>query len=363
MDEPVTKEEHGKRRVRFGDDVEEVLGLEKVDERKLCKLPGKKIAKIILTDYFPPPPPFMMTQYYNPNRPARDRPVVLRDTEDFFRFSSFAGKFDLFPIRTRSLQKPYRLLPGGKMPNFAGFYKTLVSFRDKNGSRNKLALRPAPSYQHYNRFPTLEAGKCGTFQCSEFCDPFTQESFPPLHILMGDVAMKLHLKKDESVCRDTAGYGPGFYGLIYIGNQFPGDPHYNIIDNAVGFFKMRSIWRCRTDPSKELFEGFWSLSIQYASSLNREAREITGRFWAVRGRKDKGGREIGISAGRNYMYVDKPNHPGNRLVVVKELVIETIEEDAEEEVFLPSENSSGGDENDDSDWEMEVDDEVEYEDV
>jgi hypothetical protein len=73
-----------------------------------------------------------------------------------------------------------------------------------------------------------------------------------------------------------------------------------------GEIKMQKVWdsemvgeggQRQTGRIGELWEGWWGLDVRYGPTLKREhgrGEKYTTTFWAVRAKKDKDGREIGI---------------------------------------------------------------------
>ena len=134
--------------------------------------------------------------------------------------------------------------------------------------------------------------------------------------------------------------GPGISAVISLADSHCG------VQFASGILKMKRVWT-KLNPDGEfveIFEGFVSFNVSYSGLYKGKGHgngeKFKSAFWAVRARRDKAGKEIGLrpmtpvsisSITDDYVeVVDPVNNPANEVVQLNQ-----VGDDPISEVFLP----------------------------
>jgi hypothetical protein len=138
----------------------------------------------------------------------------------------------------------------------------------------------------------------GQFRGTTICDPFAEQPYKMIVTSIEEqpVLAFTESELDQFPTRDSDPDGPGMTAQLVLSEV--GHPG---VDTATGYIKFLRLWTKEGENGEilELFEAYLHIEamFEYKVALKRrmrsDAREIA--FWAIRARKDKNGREIGLS--------------------------------------------------------------------
>ncbi|KAF7369196.1 hypothetical protein MVEN_00247000 [Mycena venus] len=178
---------------------------------------------------------------------------------------SLSGKFDVYQMDLAFLSDVY-LPTGTSEPQFEKLYKKIAPFT-----------------------------KDGQLEERGSCDPMEEMPF--------DIAIK-ELKLidkltfspgEQSRFITTPQSGPGITGRLELADSNCG------IQSAAGVFRMKHVWTGKGVEGRdvEIFEGYMSFKVAHSGLYKRKGHGSGNNrvfaFWAVRGRRDADGEEIGLT--------------------------------------------------------------------
>ncbi|KAI0047097.1 hypothetical protein FA95DRAFT_1595907 [Auriscalpium vulgare] len=189
----------------------------------------------------------------------------------------FVGKFDLFSARIPAL---------GAASAHAELHAAL------------LALQATPRFTARIALRADDGG--GRFASPVVCEPMGDEELEPIYVVGGRVGVDVEFEDNGEGLGSEDGNGDG----VGMGMGYEARLELDTVQNCMmsagkGSIAMRKVWD--GGDGKEIFRGRVEMKLTYGALLSRKGfgggvtRSFT--FWAVRARKDDGGKEIGIDAG------------------------------------------------------------------
>jgi hypothetical protein len=199
----------------------------------------------------------------------------------------------MYSARLPFLHSEY-LPKDAKKPNFQAVYDKILFYQAKPDFTLRCALRTVHGRESMSQ---------GRLECSSVTNPISDEILEPLCITNGLINDSVTFNAQESIHPTTVGDGAGYEAKIMLDQGGSESCGCGMINSAKGILKMRKVWEAPGEPEKELFEGYWSLKVNYGPTLRRKGfgtgDSYDSPIWAVRA-LTKDGEEVGIDAGDGY---------------------------------------------------------------
>ncbi|KAJ7677969.1 hypothetical protein DFH06DRAFT_976061, partial [Mycena polygramma] len=194
---------------------------------------------------------------------------------------ALAGKFDLYMMDLPFLSKAY--MPAGKSePQFEELYQAILKVQEKRDYTARCLLPQLPSTAN------------GKFIDRGSCDPMEQM---PFDIAIEDLKLVDDLAfsaAERSKFLTPPQKGPGITGRLELADSNCG------VQFAAGKFRMKHVRTVKGPEGAdvEIFEGYLSFKVSYSGLYKRKGHGPGSNrvfaYWAVRGRRDTNGEEIGL---------------------------------------------------------------------
>jgi hypothetical protein len=173
---------------------------------------------------------------------------------------------------------------GTSAPQFEPLYETILTYQAKN-DRTAQCFLP-------------DTGSEGRFKSLALQDPMEEMPFDIdiVSIAAKDTMRFTALELTNFVAPETAEGGKGVAARMQLAEDHCG------IESASGVFKMTRAWVKDDSEGEavELFEGYLEFDVKFSGMYKRKGHgsgtDCKFAFWAVRAKKDKEGKEIGLES-------------------------------------------------------------------